>query len=75
MEVCQTIGVAEGNEILTVFEVRNGLEGQTIGIQRPWSIDLPRRVPAGKQVEFGVDEDTRGHRIAQSATKSVLRDH
>ena len=61
--------------ILTVFEVRNGLEGQTVGVQRPWSTDFPGRVPTGKQVELRVNEDPRGHRIGQSATKSVWREH
>ena len=69
------MGVAEGGGILTVFEVRNGLEGQTVGIQRSWSTDFPGRVPARKQVEFGVNEDPRCHRIAQSATKSGWREH
>ena len=67
--------MAAGNKILTVFEVRNGLKSQAIGIQRPWSTNFARCVPAGKQVEFGVNEDPRVQRIAQSTMKNLWWKH
>ena len=55
------VSVAAGNVVLTVLKVRNGLEGQTVGIQGPRSRDFASRVPARKQVELSVNEDPRGH--------------
>jgi hypothetical protein len=75
MKAYPTTGVAAETEILTVIEVWNRFEGQTVSIQWPWSEGLPRRVPTGKQVEFRVDEDPGSHRIAQSAAKRVWRKH
>ena len=54
------VGVANG-EVLTVIEVRNGLEGLTVGKKWPRPIDPPRRLPTGEQVELGVYKHPRSH--------------
>jgi len=59
-------GVVDG-EVPTIIKVTNRFEGLTVGKKWSQPKGSPSRLLTGEQVEFGVYEDPRSYRIAQSA--------